>query len=80
MLWGRVPRGGKCPTVQAYFGPLPPGVAGIEFVTPIRPQQVGLPAGFGANWYYDDTAFVGLLPVADVDYAVIPIVVTKVQS
>lgn len=79
MLWGRLPRGGKCPTAQAYFGPLPPGVSGIEFVTPVHPQQTGLPAGFGANWYWSETAFTGALSVAGTEYAVIPVIVLRHQ-
>jgi len=59
MLWGTTPRGGKGPTAQAYFGPLPPGSSGIEFVTSTRPHQANLPNGHGANWYFDDTAFTG---------------------
>ena len=77
MLWGTTPRGGKCPTAQAYFGPLPPGQSGIEFVTSIMPHQANLPHGLGANWYFDDTAFTGKLTRGGRDYAVITIIVTS---
>jgi hypothetical protein len=77
VLWGRTPRGGKGPTAQAYVGALPAGASGVEFMTSIKPHQLGLPAGFGANWYYDDTAFTGLLNQDDAQFAVITIVVTR---
>jgi hypothetical protein len=77
MLWGTTPRGGKGPTAQAYFGPLPPGSSGIEFVTPVRPHQANLPNGHGANWYFDDTAFTGKIVQNNTDYAIITIIVTN---
>ena len=77
MLWGRTPRGGKCPTAQAYVGPLPTGQSGIEFMTSIKPHQTGLPNGQGANWYFDDTAFTGKITHNGQDYAVITIIVTR---
>lgn len=43
-LWGRTPRGGLVPAVQAYFGPLPPGRRGIEFTTEVEPDA-GRPPG-----------------------------------
>ena len=50
MLFGDVPHlGGKCPTVQAYFGSLPPALKGIQFATATIPHQSGLLQGFGAN-------------------------------
>ena len=77
MLWGGIPRGGKCPTVQAYFGPLQPGQSGIEFVTATLPHQTGLPDGFGANWYLEDTAFTGSVTSALREFAAITIVVVR---
>lgn len=77
MLWGTTPRGGKGPTAQAYFGPLPSGRSGIEFVTPVRPHQANLPNGHGANWYFDDTAFTGKIVQDNTDYASITIIVTS---
>lgn len=76
MLWGATPRGGKCPTAQAYFGPLPSGHSGIEFVTSVKPHEMYLPNGFGANWYLDDTAFTGKITQNGTEYAAITIIVT----
>lgn len=77
MLWGATPRGGKCPTAQAYFGPLPSGQSGIEFVTSVKPHQLNLPNGLGANWYFDDTAFTGKITQNTKDYAAITIIITR---
>jgi hypothetical protein len=77
MLWGTTPRGGKGPTAQAYFGPLPTGQSAIEFATSVKPHHVNLPNGHGANWYFDDTAFVGKIRNTETDYAVITIIVTR---
>jgi hypothetical protein len=38
-LLGRPPRGGLIPAVQAYAGPLPEGMEGIEFYTIARPSN-----------------------------------------
>jgi hypothetical protein len=38
-ILGRPPRGGLIPAVQAYAGPLPPGLEGIEFYTIARPSN-----------------------------------------
>ena len=48
-IWGGVPRGGMCPTVQAYSGLLN-GRRGIEFVTTISPEPSGS-SPFEARWY-----------------------------
>lgn len=37
-IWGRTPRGGLSPTVEAYRGVLPPGAHGIEFYTWAMPD------------------------------------------
>lgn len=37
-IWGRTPRGGREPQVQAYSGPLPEGRSGVEFAAPIPPH------------------------------------------
>lgn len=79
MLWGATPRGGKCPTAQAYFGPLPAGQHGVEFVTSVRPYQENLPQGFGANWHLEDTAFTGKISRNGCDYAAIPIIVLRLK-
>lgn len=39
-MWGRTPRGGLKPTVQAFRGPLPPGCRGVEFETTIPPTKI----------------------------------------
>lgn len=47
-IWGKAPRGGMCPTVQAYYG----GIGarrGIQFNTEIDPQPYSSP--FEARWY-----------------------------
>jgi hypothetical protein len=77
MLWGLTPQNGKCPTAQAYFGPLPQGQSGIEFETSVKPEQLNLPNGYGGNWYLDDTAFTGKVTEDNRDYAAITIIVTK---
>jgi hypothetical protein len=77
MLWGTTPQGGKGPTAQAYVGPLPSRQSGIEFVTPVKPHQMNLPNGHGANWYFDDTAFTGKITQHGTDYAAITIIVTS---
>jgi hypothetical protein len=40
-IWGRTPFGSSWPQVQAYAGPLPDGASGVEFMTDVRPDQVG---------------------------------------
>jgi hypothetical protein len=47
-VWGRTPRWGNAPKVQAYVGPLPSGRAGIEFTTDVEPDSYGLP--HEASW------------------------------
>lgn len=42
-LWGRAPRWGIEPAVQAFDGPLPPGRRGIEFTTDVEPDADGFP-------------------------------------
>jgi hypothetical protein len=46
-IWGRTPKGGLEPTVQAYRGPLPEGARGIEFFTDVVPNS---PCGPIARW------------------------------
>ncbi len=48
-IWGRAPRGGRWPTVQAYPGAIPAGSRGIQFRTPIEPHSNGSP--FEVRWY-----------------------------
>lgn len=42
-IWGRGPAAGLAPQVQAYVGPLPRGIAGIEFYTDLPPDPGGPP-------------------------------------
>lgn len=49
-IWGRTPRGGMEPTVQAYAGPLPQGARGVEFTTDVPPSAVNTMNG-EARWY-----------------------------
>lgn len=43
-VWGRTPRGGSWPKVQAYRGELPAGTRGIEFWTDVMPDADGSPS------------------------------------
>lgn len=47
-VWGRTPKFGLEPAVQAYTGKLP-GSRGIEFTTEIEPHPNGSP--FEVRWY-----------------------------
>jgi hypothetical protein len=47
-IWGRTPRRGMEPTVQAYYGHLPDGREGIEFYTEAEPAKG---TGKEARWY-----------------------------
>ena len=51
-IWGRTPRNGVEPTVQAYAGPLRSG-RGIEFTTETAPHPNGSP--FEVRWYMTRT-------------------------
>jgi hypothetical protein len=48
-VWGRTPRGGMVPVVQAYPLGMPDARRGIEFSTPINPYPNGSP--FEVRWY-----------------------------
>jgi len=37
-IWGTIAKWGYAPTVKAYIGPLPTGVRGVEFTTPVPPR------------------------------------------
>jgi hypothetical protein len=52
-IWGRTPRGGMEPTVQAYAGSIG-NQRGIEFTTETAPHPNGSP--FEARWYLHRTA------------------------
>ena len=47
-VWGRTPRGGHRPVVQAYLGPLPAGRDGIEFTARVPPGPLAPPGH--AEW------------------------------
>ncbi len=59
------------PVVQAYNGPLPAGVRGIEFMTPIRPAAGSRPGA--VNWYRNNEG----VDDVDIDWVSIPVNVTK---
>ena len=42
-IWGKVPRGGCDPVVEAYSGPLRPGQDGIEFTVALPPDPGSAP-------------------------------------
>jgi hypothetical protein len=50
-IWGRTPKYGLEPTVEAYAGPLPAPRRGIQFDTDIRPDGSPLQA----KWYLTHT-------------------------
>lgn len=52
-IWGRTPRGGIVPTVQAYPLSLPAARRGVEFTTPIDPYPNGSP--LEVRWYLGRT-------------------------
>ena len=52
-IWGKTPRGGLEPTVQAYAGSRG-GCRGVEFSTDIEPHNNGTP--LDARWYLTLTA------------------------
>lgn len=47
-LWGRAPRYGTVPAVQAYVGELPDNSWGVEFRTPVPPDPSDSP--WRATW------------------------------
>lgn len=68
---------GDRPLVQAYYGPLPPGASGIEFLTSVPPDRNGDPVE--ANWSgWRDDVTLGHDPKRDEDYAEIPVEVTRI--
>lgn len=66
-IWGKTPRNGFVPTVQAYAGPLPGPRRGIEFTTDIVP----LASPFEAWWYLGITPGVQKRRESGEDYACI---------
>ena len=53
-IWGRTPRGGMVPTVQAYPLALPVARRGIEFTTLVDPYPNGCPIEI--RWYLGHTS------------------------
>ena len=48
-IWGKTPRGGIHPTVQAYRGPLPRGARGVEFETDVPTNNPHGPPGWSVG-------------------------------
>lgn len=71
-LWGRPNRGSNFPTVDAYPGPLPPGVRGIEFVTDVEPSPDSPPRV--ARWTRECPGV-----TVEGDFARIPVRVTRIN-
>jgi hypothetical protein len=68
-VWGRPRRiGGAFPSVHAYWGPLPPGTNGIEFMTLVPPTH---PNPSMAIWTYGYHADIALRRRGIEDFAAI---------
>ena len=76
-ILGRAPRFGITPCVTAYFGPLPDGLHGIEFVTDV-PHDATHSTPTRAYWYFPNTPGVRLVRLNGEDFAWIPAVVTRI--
>lgn len=77
-IWGKEPRGGFRPTVQAYPLEIPQGRRGIEFQTNILPDSMGSP--FEARWYLDLTPGVeSRIDAAGIEHACVTAVVANHQ-
>jgi len=76
-IWGRTPRYGIEPTVQAYAGLLRGNARGIEFKTDTAPHPNGSP--FEARWYLTRTPGVLHRQEAGEDFACILAAVTNKQ-
>jgi hypothetical protein len=72
-LWGKGYRGTPIPAVLAYFGALPDGASGVEFCSPVKPDQ---PYGPVAFWRGPPH---GLAQV-DGDWAKIKVLVSRVSK
>ena len=75
-VWGRTPRGGSEPTVQAYTGKLR-NDRGIDFTTLIDPHPDGSP--LEVRWYLTATPGVECRRKDGEDFACIKAVVTNMQ-
>jgi len=76
-IWGRTPRGGMVPTVQAYPLTLPAARRGIEFTTPIDPYPNGSP--FEIRWYLGQTPGVQERTRNNETFAAIPANINNLQ-
>ena len=76
-IWGRTPKNGMCPTVQAYGGSLKDGRRGINFSTSVKPNPSGSP--FEARWYLELTPGVLLRQKDGEDFACIPATIANFQ-
>ena len=76
-IWGKTPRYGVVPTVEAYGGLLDPGVRGIEFTTPVAPHPNCGP--FHVKFYLGLTPGVVKRHLNGTDYASIPANITNKQ-
>jgi hypothetical protein len=72
LIGGRVPFGGRQPTVQAYEGSLPDDQPGIEFWTDVEPDPGGVPGQ--ARWSLDRP---GVLSREGGEVAAIPAKISK---
>lgn len=76
-IWGRTPRGGMVPVVQAYPHGLPEPQRGIEFTTPVDPYPNGSP--FEVRWYLGKTPGVEHRVRHGEDFAAIAAAVVNLQ-
>lgn len=76
-IWGRTPRYGSVPTVEAYGGSLALGKRGIDFTTPIEPHPNGSP--IHVKFYLGRTPGVQIRHVNGTDYACIAATVVNRQ-
>jgi hypothetical protein len=73
-IWGRVPRAGFTPVVQAYVGDLPVSRDGIEFTTDIPPELLCPPGQ--AEWR---PPRISQMTYQGIEYAVLsPVQVTRI--
>lgn len=76
-IWGKTPRYGNVPTVEAYGGALRAATRGIEFTTPVEPHPNGSPLHI--KFYLGKTPGVESRHLNGTDYACIPAVVINRQ-
>ena len=76
-IWGKTPRFGTVPTVEAYGGQLKATLRGIEFSTPIQPHPNGSP--YHIKFYLGMTQGVQHRCKGGIDYACISAIVINKQ-